>query len=226
VTPQDIAPGVLELDGFLRRPNFYAEGDYLRTDLAKGVTRNRLGTRICALTEDFLTGFRKAIIDECGPAADTVFKSIGRKWGALFAKRFEKEMTEYHGKALKEFPMAVFQACLVELFSHHGWGRLELHLEHYDRGLLLIDLKGAIMASLVQTADKPADALMAGIFAGFFAYLTGEDLDCVQTACSACGAASSSFVVGLTARLAPAQAWADGGKSHQEIVAELAELRV
>jgi predicted hydrocarbon binding protein len=223
----EIAPNVNMVDDdFLPRPDFYAEGDYLKTDIPRGVTRNRLGTRICSLSQDFLLGMRKAIVDECGSAADEVFKSCGRRWGDLLARRFEKEMTEYHGKALKQFPLATFQACLIQMFSHHGWGVLRLDLDHYHRGLLLVELENPVFGSLVPTADQPVETLMAGILAGFFAYFSGEDLDCVQTACMARGAPFSRFIIGLRPRMAPVGAWLSNGKAHEAILGELLEVRV
>jgi len=223
----EVAPGARRVPGeSLMRGNFYAESTYLHTDPAKGVTRNRLGTRIVALSEDFLNGFRRAITDECGPAAETVFRSIGRRWGVLFAKRFEKEMTEFYGKPLREFMLALFQACLVELFSHHGWGKVSLDLSRHDQGLILVDLQNAIFAGLVKQSNQPVDGMMAGILGGFFSHLSGQELHCVQTACQACGASNSKFIIGLAARLAPVPSWLENGKKHDDIVRELANVRV
>ncbi|MBL8800186.1 MAG: hypothetical protein JNM56_40260 [Planctomycetia bacterium] len=226
MTTETLAPDVAAApDELLWRGNFYAEGLYAQTNAPQGVMRNRLGTRLCALTDDFLLGMNRAITDECGPAATAVFKRCGRRWGELLARRFEQEMTQFYGQPLHDFSMATFLACLVELFSHHGWGRLHLDLEHYEQGLLIAELHGAIMADLLQQTEQPADALFAGIFAGFFAQLTGEPLECVQTACTACGAASSQFIIGLASRLTAVEGWQAAGKSHAEIVAALAEVR-
>jgi predicted hydrocarbon binding protein len=218
-----ISPEAMDLAGdLLSRGSYYAEGAWVRTDPARGVARSRQGTRMVSLTSDFLLGFRKAIEDECGPAAPLVFKSAGRKWGLLFAKRFEKEMSEFYGKPLREFPLAVFQACFVEMASHHGWGRLSLDLSLHGKGLILVRLDHAVMAELVDTSDAPVDGLLAGILAGIFAHLSGEDLDCVQTACAARGDATSRFVVGLRERLAPVDEWIAQGATHDDVVARLA----
>jgi uncharacterized protein len=209
----------------MMRGNFFAESTYLKTDIAKGTTRNRAGTRIVCLTADFLHGFRRAVTDECGPAADSVFKACGKKWGILFARRFEKEMSDFYGKPLREFVLALFQACLVELFSHHGWGKPILDLSKHDQGLILIEVKDSIYAELVGKAESPTDTLLAGIFGGFFSHLTGQDLDCMQTTCKACGADTSRFIIGLASRLTAVPAWVQNGKTHEEMVAQLAELR-
>ncbi|MBL8794010.1 MAG: 4-vinyl reductase [Planctomycetia bacterium] len=225
MTTAEVAPGARVVpEQSLMRGNFFAESTYLKTDIAKGTTRNRAGTRIVCLTADFLHGLRRAVGDECGPAAELVFKSCGKKWGALFAKRFEQEMSEFYGKPLQDFMLALFQACLTELFSHHGWGKPNLDLSRHDRGLIVVEVKDAIYAELVGQSDQPVDTLLAGIFAGFFSYLSGQDLDCVQTTCKACGADASRFVLALAARLAPVPAWVQNGKGHEEILGQLAAV--
>lgn len=206
----------------LSRGNYFAESRYVSTDVATGVMRNRAGSRIVVLTVEFLVGFRRAILDECGQAADAVFKSCGRRWGQLFAKRFEREMTEFYARPLKEFPLAMFKACLAELFSHHGWGQVTLDVSHHHRGLLVVRLDNAVYADILnERADRPVDTLLAGILGGFFGYLSAEDLDALQTECPACGGATSRFVVGLGDRLAPVADWPARGKTHDDVMAEL-----
>jgi uncharacterized protein len=205
--------------------NYYAEGLYAQTDVRRGVTRTRAGVRLVTLTTDFLVGFRRAITDECGPAADTVFAACGRKWGGFLAKRFEAEMSAFHGRPLSEMSLAKVQALMGDLFSHHGWGPVRLDLTRHEQGLVVVTADEPIFASLSGPSEKPVDSLLAGVLAGFLSTLFGRDLDCVQTACKARGEATSKFVVGLTQRLAGARGWVDAGKAHEEIVAELATVR-
>jgi predicted hydrocarbon binding protein len=206
--------------------NFYAEGLYCETDVRRGVTRARNGTRLCCLTTDFLLGFRRAIIDECGPAADLVFHSCGKKWGAFAARRFDQDMQDFAGKPLREFTMAEFQSCLADLFSHHGWGVVRLDLSHHDQGLIVVTVSDPIFASLSGPSEKPVDSLMAGVLGGFFATLFEQDLDCVQTSCRARGDQESRFVIGLAARLAGVPNLLAAGKSHAQIMKELANIRL
>ena len=206
--------------------NFYAEGMYCHTDVRRGVTRTRTGTRLVALTADFLVGFRRAVVDECGPAADTVFRSCGRKWGGFLASRFDADMTQFHGRPVRELSMAKFRACVADLFSHHGWGLVELDLSRHEQGLVVVTAEDPIFAAVSGPSDKPVDSLLAGVFAGFLSGLFGRDLDCVQTACKARGEPASRFVVGLATRLTGARGWVEGGKTHDQVVAELAAIRV
>lgn len=206
--------------------NYYAEGLYCQTDVRRGVTRTRGGTRLLALTADFLVGFRRAVIDECGPAADTVFASCGRKWGGFLARRFEAEMSAFHGRPLAEMSLAKVQALLADLFSHHGWGIVRLDLTRHEQGLVVVTADDPIFAAVSGPSDKPVDSLLAGVLAGFLSGLFGRDLDCVQTACKARGEPASRFVVGLATRLTGARGWVESGKTHDQVVAELAAIRV
>jgi uncharacterized protein len=209
--------------------NFYDEGSYATTDVRRGVTKSRAGVRLVCLTSDFLVGFRRAIMDETGPAADVVFKSIGKKWGGFIAKRFESEMTAFHGQPLREFPLAKFRAVLTDMLNHHGWGRVNVDFSKHDQGLVSISVQEPIFASLLgqdEKPTKPVESLMCGIFAGLFGELFSQDLDCVQTKCRATGADASLFLLALTSRLAGVPAWQDAGKTHDQILRELANVRV
>ena len=209
--------------------NYYAEGLYCETDVARGVTRSRSGTRLCCLTTDFLLGFRRAVIDECGPAADLVFKSCGRKWGGFAARRFDDEMTGFHGRPLREFTMAQFRAAVADLFSHHGWGMVDLDLSRHDQGLVVVTVSDPLFASITKGSgepEQPVESLTAGVLAGFFAALFEQDLDCVQTSCVALGDSESRFVIGLSARLAGVPNLLTGGKKHDQILKELANIRL
>lgn len=209
---------------FLLKGNFFA-GDWVRTDVSKGVTRNRQGTRLCALTEDFLRGLRRALTDECGPAAIDVEKSFGRRWGKLVAKRLEKEWAEFYGTPVAEFPLGIFTGCMVESFGQHGWGKLHLDYSGHVHGLIVAEIEHALMADMVEPSQQPVEAMLAGLLAGMFTHFSGEELDCVQTDCIACGNLSAKFVLGLSARLVDATDWRQQGMSHEEIVRRLVATR-
>ena len=208
------------------RGNYFAEGDYLTTDVKTGVMRNRAGTRMIALTSDFLLGLVNALNNECGPAADLVFKSCGRSWGSRFAPRFEKEVSDYYGTPLRDAPSSMFLGTLAAAFNHHGWGNVVVDLHLYDRGLILVTVTNAVYAGLVKKSDRPADPLLAGVLAGFFSHFAGQELDCIQTQCAALGANESRFVLGLESRLAPFADAAKQGQPHTRILADLEETSV
>jgi hypothetical protein len=92
-------------------------------------------------------------------------------------------------------------------FNHYGWGRLALDYRKYARGLLVAEV-----------ADGPSpDALLAGLLAGLFSHFTGEDLDCIST---------GKFVIGLPGRLGRFAGAVAEGRSHDDIVRDLAATHV
>ena len=207
------------------RGNYFAEGKYLKTDVRTGVMRNRAGTRMLALTSDFLLGLVSALNNECGPAATAVFRSCGRTWGKRVAERFATEMQEYYGMPLSDFPLSQFNACLYEMFNHHGWGKLELNLDQFTHGIIIATVQNPIYADLLGRAEQPADALLAGVLAGMFSYFAGQELDCLQTQCQACGHPDSKFLITVPERLKPVLDWPTRGKTHAQIVAEVQKTR-
>src|SRR5262245_57604578 len=125
------------------RGDYFAEGDYLRTDPAAGVARDRAGTRLLALPEEFLDALDQTLAAECGPAADRWLKSCGRAWGRRLAERLDQELGDYFGEALAAAPLARFQAALRGAFRVLGWGVLTLDFRRYDKGLLVAEVRNA-----------------------------------------------------------------------------------
>ena len=207
------------------RTNLFAEQSYLRTNVSQGVIHTRYGTRICVLTSDFLLGFRRAIEHECGEASDEVLKHCGIRWGTQFGKRLSAELEQHYGMTVEEFSVGTLFACLGEAFSHHGLGRLSLDASSYAQGLISATLDGAVYAELLGKSERPADNLVAGMLAGLLSVMCGEELDCLQTQCVACGGSTSRFVIGLAKRLQRAVPLVDQGKPHDEVFEYLAETR-
>jgi predicted hydrocarbon binding protein len=181
---------------------------------------------LLCLTTDFLVGFRRAIQDETGPSADLVLKTCGRKWGGFVAKRFDQEMTEFTGKTLRDFTLAQFQSHLIDMFAEHGWGKIRLDLTRHNQGLIVVTIEEPIYAAITGKSDKPVESLTAGLLAGLFSSVFEQDLDCVQTQCVACGHKETTFLVGLTSRLAGVPNLQESGKSHEQILKELINVRV
>jgi hypothetical protein len=200
--------------------NYYND-DYLETDVRSGVTTNRAGTRLLALSSDFLLGLHQALATECGEAASTVFRTCGRTWGRQFGVKFERELSHYYGRPLREFPVSLFEACLKEAFSRHGWGRVEIDYTHHEHGLIVVDLPDCVYAELLGKQAPEGDPLMAGLLAGLFSHLSGQNLDAVQTMTKSKGETHNRFLLTLPTRVQAAERLLDQGKKHEEIVAAL-----
>ncbi|QJW97811.1 V4R domain-containing protein [Frigoriglobus tundricola] len=206
--------------------NIYARPDYFTTDVTRGATRTPGGTRICALTSDFLLGFRDALVYECGGAFKGVMKSCGRRWGKTFVARFEKELLALYQTPVKDLPAGVVHACLADAFAYHGWGRLTLDLSGAADGVLVAEIGDSVMPALVRESDRPVDHLMAGLLAAVFGHFAGAPLECVQTDCPTRGGAASRFVIAAPERVAQVEAWldaapADAPLTHDAVLRKL-----
>jgi predicted hydrocarbon binding protein len=208
------------------RGNLYARPDYFTTDVTKGATRTPSGVRVCTLTGDFLLGFRDALVYECGKSYRAVMKACGRRWGATFVARFDKEITTAYQTPAKDLPAGVVHACLADAFSYHGWGKLAIDLSAADDGLILVELADPVLPGLIREADRPVDHLMAGLLGSVFGHFAGAPLDAVQTDCPTRGAAAGRFVVAAPDRVAAAEGWldaapADAPLTHDAVVRKL-----
>ncbi len=203
------------MNGYFSRPDFFA------ADVEKGTIRTPTGTRICALTDDFLIGFRSAVQFECGKATDRVFKTCGKKWGKTFVERFDRELTDHFGVPLSDVSTGLVERCMDEAFRYYGWGKPTIDLSEYDSGLVSVSVTDPVMPAMVGPTDKPADPLFAGFFAAVFSHYAKTDLECVQTDCPTRGADASRFVVGLGERLKPVGGWVTEKLAHAVIVRRL-----
>ena len=214
MTPET-ASYVRLVSGYCSRP------DYFTADVANGTIRTPTGTRVCALTDDFLRGFRAAVQFECGKATDRVYKRCGFRWGTSFVERFDREMTESFGVPAREVSAGLVERALDEAFRAHGYGKLAVDYAEYDHGFVQVTLTDSVMPAVVGRADKPSDALMCGFFAAVFGFYANAELDCAQTQCPSRGAESSRFLVGLAARLVPVPKLVADNLSHAAILTRL-----
>lgn len=186
--------------------NYYARPDYFNTDVAKGVTRTPQGVRMCAVADDFLVGFRTAIIYECGPAYRLVLKTAGKRWGEKFIARMEQELTAYYGSPFRELPTGLIDQCLSEAFNYHGYGLLKIrrHERHLD-----VEIENSMLPSLVQMSERPVDDMMTGLLGAVFSHLLGRSYEAIQTECPSTAGERTRFLVATSDVIAPIEEWAD-----------------
>ena len=123
----------------------------------------------------------------------------------------------HHGEPLATAPVAHFQAALGSAFARLGWGLLTLDFRRYDQGLIVAELRNAPPA--------PGVALLVGALAGLFEHFAGRALDCALTQDTA-GAEPLRFVIGLPERLERVADAVQQRRTHDEVLAELAEVRL
>ncbi len=203
--------------------NYFAPQVYIQGDLELGLLENRQGERLLALPDNLIESIYLGLEAETGQAARLVLFNCGRWWGKNFYSRFCEELTDYYNKAISDMEMVEFLQCLQQCWKTHGWGRLDLDQSYYHQGFLQIQIWNSPFAEKAPDWKRPVCFLEAGILEAFFSQLTGRELKCVQVACESLGAEYNCFILGLSTRLKPAEAWVDEGLDRQTIMARLCE---
>ena len=205
-----------------RIPSDYFSHDfYVKGDLELGLLENRQGHRLVAIPETLIQGIYAGLQQETGKASSMVLFNCGRWWGKSFYARFCEEITTYYRVAVADMPMVEFMHCLRQCWATHGWGQLDMDQTYQHKGFLVLAITNSPFAKQVSDSDTPVCDLEAGALSVFFSQLTGRELHCVQTTCESMGADCNRFVLGLTKRVAPAEALLSQGVEHAEIMEQL-----
>lgn len=201
--------------------NYFSSDAYVQGDFEFGLIENRQGARLIALPEVLLQAIYASLETEVGSAAGIVLFNCGRWWGKNFYRRFNEELSQYYDKPIAQMDMVELLQSLKQCWKTHGWGIMDLVMEYYQKGFLIIKVENSAFAETATSDNKPQCFLEAGIFSSFFSELTGRNLHCVQTACESMGAECNYFIVGLFERLQPVEAWLEEGKNHDIIIQNL-----
>jgi hypothetical protein len=215
---------MISVENLLKEPlpaNYFAPDIYLQGDFESGLLENRSGDRLIALPEILLEAIYKGLEEEVGSAAGLVLFQCGHWWGKTFYRRFAEQVSDYYGKSLGQMEMVELLQCLKQSWKTHGWGTLDLDMTYYQQGFLVVKVGNSAFPQAGPTIGRPMCFTEAGILSAFFSQLTGRDLHCVQTSCESMGAECNHFVLGLSDRIKPAEAWLEEGQDHPTIMERL-----
>jgi predicted hydrocarbon binding protein len=180
---------------------------------------------LVAWTPELLRALHQTLKNECGPAASTILHSAGRTYGRSLGQRISMDLAAYVGDSFSDLPTAVVQASLVSYFARLGWGRVDFDFTRFAEGLIEISVTNAASTAWSEPVMPTADHLLAGVFAGLFAELSGVELDCLQTECEVAGSAPARFIIGLSIRLSHVANLARQGQPHASVVTALESIR-
>src|SRR5437899_3381613 len=152
------------------RGDYFSKDRYLTADPAAGLLRDPAGTAMLVLPSALLDSLNE-ILDAEFPPAERVLPAVGRTWGQAFAARFQRELSEYYGAPLAEWPFARLETCITSALARLGWGRAELDTTRFDQGVFTVTMRESL-------AKEP---LLAGVLGGLFTTLTAQDLDALAT---------------------------------------------
>jgi uncharacterized protein len=201
--------------------NYFAYDAYIEGDFEMGMIENRSGNRLIALPETLIQGIYNAMEQELGQASGLVLFNCGRWWGKNFYTRFVEEVSEYYEKPLADMSMIELMQCLKQCWKTHGWGTMDLDINYYQKGFLVVNIDNSPFAENAPQNLGHMCFVEAGILSSFFSQISGRELHCLQTACESMGEESNRFIVGLKERLQPVEKWVEERKPHNNIMENL-----
>ncbi len=205
-----------------KKHHHYSFEDFFSFQSSQGTVTDWNGARNIFAGEDFILALIQGFEQEVGNASSVLMYDLGKAWGeqdfAQFKQSFE---AEYGSIAERQLPF-VLEAWWWP-FTTQGWGTWEVDLDDQANGFLFISIFDSAVARTLGTVGKPVCHLYAGLFAGFFSKLVGQDLGCIEIQCYAMGETYCKFLLGKKDRIDAATFWQTEGATVRDIETRLHE---
>jgi predicted hydrocarbon binding protein len=174
-----------------------------RTDAAAGLVTDPAGSRVIYAPHEFTRALHHILLKEKSGVWRDALARTGRACGRDLALGLDRESTRLGLPALAELPLETCLGFLERSFAAHGWGVLKVDLaDAPDHGLVTAHLTHSFFAEVLADTNDFADPFPAGLLQGFFEFISGEELGCIEIACVRRGAPRCTFVITATERLA------------------------
>ena len=204
-----------------RNLNYFTSPDYLHLAEASGVLQSRGGTRMRAVSEDFLPGFLSACEQEAGKAAPVILRSCGSFLGGHLARRFASELSRYAGISLRDRSMLELEGLLEDLWNGCGYGTLSIDWAKSSAGIIPVRLENSPMQDIGPQGHS-SDDLFCGVFEGFIGYFAESGLRCIQTGDLRLGdKEGTTFILGFEDGIKRIQSLLAEKQTHSRIVERL-----
>jgi len=203
--------------------NYFSKG-YINHDTAAGVITNRGGSRLCFLSEDFLIGFKEALVEETGDAYNIVFKTCGKYWGELFIKRLSKEVETFYNKSINDLSILKLNGLFESLWLEHGWGEISIDWKNaHNSGVFEIEIKNSAFPDIFAEKNKLNDDIMSGLLSAILSHFSQKEMVCHQTQYIVLEnqPTISKFIAVVSERAANIPDMVSEQKSHREIFKQL-----
>ena len=172
------------------------------SDANTGVQTDPAGLRVCFAAPEFFRAVHLVLTRKDPASWNSFLARCGRECGRQIATNLDAELARLGQPTLGALPL---ESCLVFLertFAAHGWGVLKIDLaDAADHGLVIGRLTHSYFAEILRDVDDLVDILPAALLQGFFEYISGEQLGCVEIACVRRGAPHCTFVITAAERL-------------------------
>lgn len=204
--------------------NLFASDVYINGETELGLIENRFGSRVFALPERLLQAIDTTLEYEVGGAKSVIKDQYGRWWGKTFYRRFQNEVKAYYGRSLDEMSMIDFIQCLKQCWISYGWGTIEVNVDAYQQGYLVVILQDP--PSSLSPADEMGQSqcfMEAGFLGGFFGQLTQQDLSAIEVP-NQKRDSKFHFILGLPERLKPVSALVEEGYEFPTVMERIREF--
>ena len=202
----------------------FSPDDFFHQELEAGSLLRIDGTRVAALSVDFIHTLHFALVEHCGDAAQDILYRSGYEWGLQDMIRLNRQLHDEIGGG--NFDLWQMDAKFVieswwTPLAEAGWGTCQFDFSRLSRGVVCVELKNSIVAQALEGADHPVCHVYAGLFAGALSFFERTERHAVEIQCQALGQESCKFVIGPGADVDNAESRRQQGASAAEIIRRL-----
>ena len=142
-------------------------------------TLSLMGMRVLLMPKGTLMTIIESIEDLAGgDRASEIMYHAGERMALQFAKQIS-ERFNLEGEA-------IFRA-YAQIVGVRGWGITEIQEANIETGYARVTLKNSIFGTSMQQKHATSDALIAGVVAGIFEFITKQKIICREVKCIAKG---------------------------------------
>lgn len=197
------------------------EGRSFGHDAAAGTAENPAGERIVLTAPNFMRSLHLVLQAEKPGAWAAACANNGLGIGKQIGVSLDAELARLGEPAVAELPLETSLAFIERYFASHGWGLLKFDLtDAAEHGIVIGRLSHSYFVGVLSDVDDFVDPLPAGMLRGFFEYISGQELGCVEIACARRGAPVCTFAITAPERLASI-ASLRGTATAEAIIAQL-----
>lgn len=184
--------------------SFFERVPAFTPDRPAGTVVDRFGVRSAVATPQFLRSLRYVLERSRIGSWDIVVKQAGRAAGKAACAAIDAHLAQQQQPGLNALPLESALEFLPRHFAACGWGQVSVDLSLAPQhGLVLAYLDHSYVSDVLPDANGCVDAHATGALQGFFEYISGDTLDCVEVDCVRRGPLRSTFVIATAERLRP-----------------------
>lgn len=195
----------------------YSRAQFFNFDMQRGKIADYHQQRNLLVGEDFIVSLLKGLEHEVGETAGWLLYQIGFNWGKQDAALFKSWFKELYNLTLETSNLAFAMENWWWPYTVQGWGTWSPNLSNRESGFFYVDLFDSAVAKSLGYMGKPVCHLYAGLLAGFFSTVFGQDLCSTEIQCYAMGNEFCRFLVGSEQRIQAAEFWIASGAKATEI---------